>query len=357
LTWDTPISGIRLRALQSRDIRAPSLQEIAPPFTGVNSSVNDDFVPGVTVGNILVGTVGNPLLKPERALTTEAGIVWQPGFIPGFETSFDYYRIYVAGYSLQLSAQQVMDECFSGQTQFCQQNFITTANGVNVSAAAPGGALNGVIVPNEIIIVSSAPFNAASVVTDGFDIDSSYQFDLQNFDVPGQFSLHSLVSHVSKFITNDGNIPGVMINQESAGVINSNRGNGPAASAYGASGGTVFTYKLDETQSYQNDVWGFNLTERWLSGGTSQLKNFLVCAPGTCPAPTIQTPTINYDKVDAAFYMDVGVNWQFDTRTQLYLKVDNVGNLMPPDNGLQTAANDVYDVIGRMYRIGIRFNM
>ncbi|HWY63181.1 MAG TPA: TonB-dependent receptor [Rhizomicrobium sp.] len=356
LTWDTPIPGIRLRALQSRDIRAPSLQEIAPPFTGVNTSVNDDFVPGVTINSILGATIGNPFLKPERALTTEVGTVWQPDFIPGFQTSFDYYRIYIAGYSLQLSPQQVMDECFGGQTQFCQQNFITTANGVNISAAAPGGALNGVIVPSEIVIVSSAPFNAASVVTDGFDIESSYQFDLQNFDVPGQFNLRSLASHVSKFITNDGNIPGVMINQESAGVINSNRSSGAAASAYGASGGTVFTWKLDETQSYQNDVWGFDLAERWFAGGTSQLKNFLVCAPGTCPAPTIQRPTINYDKVDAAFYMDVGANWYLNKSSQLYVKVDNVGDLMPPDNGLQTAANDVYDVIGRMYRVGVRFN-
>ena len=356
VTWDTPIPGIRLRALQSRDIRAPSLQEIAPPFTGVNSSVNDDFVPGVNIGNILVATVGNTQLKPERALTTEAGIVWQPAFIPGFQTSVDYYRIYVAGYSLQLSAQQVEDNCFAGQIQFCQQAFITTANGVNQSAAAPGGGLNGAIVPNEITIVASAPFNAASVVTDGIDIENSYQFDLQDYGVVGQFNLRSLATHVSKFITNDGNIPNVMKNQESAGVINSNRGNGPAALAYGGSGGTVFTWKLDETQSYQNDVWGINLTERWLAGGTSQLKNFIVCAPGTCPAPTIQSPTINFDRVDAMFYLDVGANWNINERTQLYTKVDNVTNIMPPDNGLQTAANDVYDVIGRMYRIGVRFN-
>ena len=28
ITWDTPIPGIRLRALQSRDIRAPNLSEL-----------------------------------------------------------------------------------------------------------------------------------------------------------------------------------------------------------------------------------------------------------------------------------------------------------------------------------------
>ena len=43
LTWDTPIPGIRLRALQSRDIRAPNLSELFSPPQGLNGSVNNDF--------------------------------------------------------------------------------------------------------------------------------------------------------------------------------------------------------------------------------------------------------------------------------------------------------------------------
>ena len=42
-----------------------------------------------------------------------------------------------------------------------------------------------------------------------------------------------------------------------------------------------------------------NLTERWYSGGVFTNRNTLVCAPGSCPAPTVQTPTINYNKVDS----------------------------------------------------------
>jgi outer membrane receptor protein involved in Fe transport len=359
LTWDTPIPGIRLRALQSRDVRAPSLQEIAPPLTGVNVNINNDFQPGRPSLNILGQTTGNPSLKPERSQTTEVGIVWQPEFIPGFQMSVDYFRIAVQGYSVQLSAQQVEDQCFNGNLTFCSQNVIRTANGVNQSATDPGGppAGSSAVAANQVTAVVSAPFNAASVVTDGLDIEAAYRFDLQDYDVPGQFILRSLASHVSKFLLNNGPlIANTMANQEFAGYINSSRVSGPAALAYGQSGGTVFTWKLDETQSYQNDIWGFNLTERWLAPGTSQLKNFLVCAPGTCPAPTIQTPTINFDKVDAVFYLDAGVNWHVSEKTQLYVKVDNVANTMPPDDGLNTPANDVYDVIGRMYRIGVRFN-
>ena len=68
-TWDTPIPGIRLRALQSRDIRAPNLSELFSPPQGLNGSVNNDFttIQGQQVRQL---NVGNPLLKPERAQTT-----------------------------------------------------------------------------------------------------------------------------------------------------------------------------------------------------------------------------------------------------------------------------------------------
>ena len=41
VTWDTPIPGIRVRALQSRDVRAPNLSELFFPPSGLNGSVNN----------------------------------------------------------------------------------------------------------------------------------------------------------------------------------------------------------------------------------------------------------------------------------------------------------------------------
>ena len=84
-------------------------------------------------------------------------------------------------------------------------------------------------------------------------------------------------------------------------------------------------------------------------------RNTLVCAPGTCPASTVQTPTINFNKVDAILYLDVGANWNVSDTTQLYSRIDNVANTRPPDVGQQNANNTLYDVVGRMYRIGVRF--
>jgi iron complex outermembrane receptor protein len=351
VTWDTPIPGIRVRALQSRDVRAPNLSEIFSPPQGLNGGFTNEFT-GQPNQQIISVNEGNTLLKPETSQTTEVGIVWQPDFIPGFQASVDYYRIGVKGVVSSLGTQTIEDFCFRGIQLYCGQDAITTANGVNQSAAAPGGPPAPYVgsVPNQVFQIHSKAFNAASLLTDGFDFETSYQFDLQDYDIPGAFQLRSLVNHTSKYILDSG-IPGSQRNQELAGAL----GGGGNSQTYNQTGGNVLTWKLQETQSYQNDVWGFNVTERWDAGGVFTNKNTLVCAPGTCPVPTTQTPTINFNKVDAVLYLDIGANWNVSDKTQLYTKVDNLTNIRPPDTGGQNANNTLYDVVGRMYRIGVRF--
>ena len=249
------------------------------------------------------------------------------------------------------SPQTVEDLCilFNFQ-QFCGQNAITTANGVN-QGPNNSGASN---TPGQLTSIQLQAYNAASLDTDGFDLESTYQFDLQDYDVPGSFVLRSLINHTSKYISDSG-IPGTQRNVELAG----NLGGGGNSSSYNQSGGNVLTWKLEETQSYETDTWGADITERWYAGGTFTNKNDIVCAPGTCPiltqAQLTQTPTINYNAVDSIMYLDIGVHWNVSDKTQLYGNVDNITNIRPPDTGTQTVNNTLYDVIGRMYRIGVRF--
>jgi len=292
---------------------------------------------------------GNPDLAPEKAQTTEVGLVWQPEFLPGFQASIDYWRIGVKGAIQSLGLQQVEHLCFTGFTtpiNYCAQDAITTKNGVNQSTTNTGAAGSA----SELLSVHSKAFNAASYLTDGFDLEATYQFDLQDYDVPGNFVFRSLITHVSKFISDSG-IPGTQRNVELAGAV----GGGGNSQTYNQSGGNVLNWKLQETQSYQNDVWGFNLTERWYSGGVFTNRNAVVCAPGSCLPSTTQSPTINFNKVDAILYLDVGANWNVSDKTQIYGKIDNIANTRPPDVGQQNANNTLYDVVGRMFRVGVRF--
>ena len=206
-----------------------------------------------------------------------------------FRRQIDYYRIGVKGAISSLGLQNVEDLCYYGYTAYCGQNAIITANGVNQGPGNPGAANT----PGQLQSVISQAFNAASYLTDGFDLEASYQFDLQDYDVPGTFTFNSNINHTSKFISDSG-IPGSQRNIELAGYL----GGGGNSQTYNQSGGNVLTWKLEETESYQNDIWGIHVTERWYAGGTFENKNYVVCAPGTCPVPTIQSPTINYDAVE-----------------------------------------------------------
>jgi hypothetical protein len=228
---------------------------------------------------------------------------------------------------------------------FCQQDVIATANGHNISLAEDGRPGS----PNVITTVQNKVFNWNSLTTDGIDIEANYTFDLQDYDIPGAFNARSLVTHVSKFIVDTG-VPGTLRNVEFAGAV----AFGNSSSSYGANF-NILNWKLLETQSYQTDAWGINLTERWYSGGVFAVRNAIVCAPGSCPASSIQSPTYNFDKVDSILYLDVGANWNASDRTQLYAKIDNIVNTAPPDTGGQNANNTLYDVVGRMYRVGVRF--
>jgi outer membrane receptor protein involved in Fe transport len=83
--------------------------------------------------------------------------------------------------------------------------------------------------------------------------------------------------------------------------------------------------------------------------------HYITCA-SACPAPTNQSPTINYQKVSSILYLDIGGTYNWSEKTQFYFHIDNIANQSPPNTGGNEVNNTLYDVLGRMYRIGVRFN-
>ena len=104
MTWQ-PIDSIRLRATRSRDVRAPTLNDLYSPTTGSLGTIRD---PVTGANNPIPGyTSGNPNLEPELANTTTVGVVLQPGFAPGLSVSLDYYEIKMTGAIGNLNRSQV----------------------------------------------------------------------------------------------------------------------------------------------------------------------------------------------------------------------------------------------------------
>lgn len=320
-TWDTPLDGFRLRAVTSRDVRAPNLSELfAAPVTTTVPNFTDPRGGGQQV-LIIQNTVGNPALKPEIARNTEIGAVLaRPSWMPGLSLSFDYYSINLKGVISSLSAQQIVNLCYlQGITSTCSAFDLDspTFKYVNVQS-----------------------FNLAEIKTRGFDIEASYQWQ-EPLGLPGSLTLRALATHVIKFVTDTG----------LAGVD-------PVDSA-GNNAGATPDWKWLAIQSYENDRFGFSIQERWFSDGTFG-NQYVVCAPGSCPASTTNHPTIDRNRMKGAFYVDIGGSYNVTEAIKAYFKIDNLFDRDPEPSPQTNTGLDVnpalYDTLGRIYRAGVRFS-
>jgi iron complex outermembrane receptor protein len=331
-TWDTPIDGLRLRALQSRDIRAPNLSELFAAPTTANGNANDPWTNQQI--QVVNGTLGNTQLKPERSLNTQLGFVVQPSWLPGFQTSLDYYRINVEGYISTVPVQTSINNCFAGLTSYCSAIVV-------LGGASPASTSNW-------SQVNTQYFNIASTDTDGFNLESSYQFSLSDWDfmpVPGNFTVRVLGTYVDKFVQYSGLASVATIN-----LAGMNTGNTPHVKVFGV-------------QTYQTDLYEITLSENWISQG-KQNNNWVQCNPGSCPVSVdTQHPTVNDNHVPGIYYINLGGAYNVSEHWQLYTQIDNLLNKSPPayPANSQNPTNDganfaLYDVIGRMFHVGVRIN-
>jgi outer membrane receptor protein involved in Fe transport len=316
-TWQTPLDGIRLRAVTSRDIRAPNLSELyAAPVTSNRTGTTNPF--NNTSLTVLQTTTGNPNLKPEVASNTEAGIVLShPSWAPRLNLSFDYYRIKINNAISSLDAQTQINLCYSGVTATCGTFNLNDPNNAYVTVQ---------------------PFNLSSIYTDGFDIEGSYQFDLSGLHLPGKLALRGLATHVRNFITNTG-LPGTIPIQLAGVNLGQN---------------AVPKWKLLLVEDYTTDKFSLTLQQRWFSAGV--LANEYIVCQSNCPVSTVNHPTIDSNYLPGAMYVDVSAAYNVTKNVQAFVKVDNLFN-----KNASTVPSDItnpglYDVIGRMYRFGIRAN-
>jgi outer membrane receptor protein involved in Fe transport len=321
LTWNTPLNGLRLRALQSRDVRAPNLSELfAAPLTQNQTVI--DRTTNLNV-NVVNTQIGNLNLKPETAQTTEIGVIFRPDYIPELNLSVDYYRVGVKKGIATLTNQQEIDLCqISLNPTYCTTFFLKGVQGT----ANPS-------------FTTQQPFNLASTIVDGFDMELRYQFDLLPWGVPGSFAFRGLSTHVSKFIT-DAGVPGQPLT-ESAGSATT-----PSGLAFV---GGVPLWKSLLAQSWNYESLSFAVIERFYSDGAIS-PYAIVCQAPNCPPPTLLHPTANMNSTQGPFFVDVGGAYEMRDGMQIYFKVDNITNYAPRPFAQNT------DPIGRMYRLGFRFD-
>jgi iron complex outermembrane recepter protein len=327
-TWQMS-EDFKVRVVRSRDIRAPNLNELFAPGTARTNTVNvAQPGGGQRADQFLEQTTGNTALQPEVAMTWGIGTVFTPSFLPGFAASIDYFDIDLSGAIGTITAQTITSLCIEQNRQdLCQ--FITF-NGT------PGPA-------SPITQIRLVPFNFANVKVRGIDFEASYRFNLGG----GRATLRALASHYMDNISDNG----IDVPEDVAGK---NQGDG------------VPTWNYRLTANYELDTWSFNLTGRGFSDGVYN-NNFIQCTTG-CPTSTPQNRTINTNRIEGQWYVDASVTKKLkfgDSKFDVFLYVRNLLNSDPVLVGNGPTGNNtpaypqtnrgLYDVLGRVYRVGVRF--
>jgi len=324
LTFE-PIPDIRIRATRSRDIRAPNLGEL---FTAGSTRINVLLDPTLDDESVqFAGTTrGNPALKPETADQWGVGVVLQPRFLRGFALSVDYYDIKIKGAIGSVDAQTIVDRCAEGVQEFC-------------SAVVRG--------PNDFgnnLQVFESPFNFAVQRAKGIDFESSYRVPVGS----GNLTLRAMATrYIKNYFDNGIEAPTDTVGQNAPG------------------GTPKWLYRVQGTWS--NDDFIFNLTGRGVSSGVYDT-SFVECT-ASCPASTVTNRTINDNRIAGAFYLDASLTFNIETGgrdLQFYLAANNLLDKDPAvvapgpaGSAYATPATNqsLYDLLGRTFRVGVRFEM
>lgn len=124
----------------------------------------------------------------------------------------------------------------------------------------------------------------------------------------------------------------------------------------GANTGATPDWKWLAVQTYENDRFSLILQERWFSDGV--FGNQYVACISDCPVSTGNNPTIDYNRMKGAFYLDIGGSYNVTKEVTTFFKVDNVFDHDPAPSPQTNTGLDVnpalYDTLGRIYRLGVR---
>ncbi len=318
---DELLDGLRLRAVRSRDIRAPNLDESGGPGATTVQQIADPFRPG-EAPSVTVRTTGNSALTPEKADTTTAGAVFEPSFIPGLSLAMDYYSIDISGAITSLDAPEILRRCFVDQSNpLCAQ--------IDRDPPGPGQAFG------PLTRIRSSFFNIAAFKTRGADLELSYRTRLGNLiaAAPGRMIFRVLASYVDELIFDDG-----ANRSDTAGDVG-----GPVTQG-------VPHWRGVASAAYEDRRFTVDLRARYVGGGhfDSQLGGDTSCDPNgrTTLCPDIKSRT--YIDLSLQYALPFG-NYE-DSRITLFGSVANLFDRDPPifPNRM------IYDVVGRYFTFGAR---
>ena len=312
--------GLRLRGTISRDVRAATLSERFNQ-TGGTFNLDDPF--SGTTHDIFIVSGGNPLVKPEKADSITAGVVYQPTWLDGFAVSVDWYQMKIKDALGSVGTQVVVDNCFAGDASFCDLISFNSNGSVNV-------VNNGVV-------------NIDKAKVSGIDFEVTYRTSVNILGGGAEMlNFRGFAAYLDENSTT------------SAGGTYTDLAGQAGPPLPGQTLGSAPHWKWNLSVNYTYGDFNLFLQERYIGGGFLNQRY-------------VEGVDVDNNHVKAAYYTDLRLSYTIQKGSgtvEIFGNVINLLNESPPiaasfsnfgANANQT--NPVlHDVIGRRFVGGIRFN-
>jgi outer membrane receptor protein involved in Fe transport len=321
LSW-IPIESVRFRATRSRDIRAPSLNDL---FAAPNSG-QVAFLDIHTNTNTRLSTTstGNADLTPELGDTFTGGVVFSPSFLPGLQMSVDYYTIKIEDAIGTPATATIVQDCetSNGAADVCKYIERPLAFSNRTAANFPTR-------------ITSIPINQASVEVSGLDYDISYrsEFDWGLFSENSTLDMRLVGGRLYDYLSqSDAKSPVLQTNNS----VNNSKN------------------RVNVQLNWRDGPFRLSTQTRFIGPRNKTQDKTLSYAAGY----SNDIPAVNYTDVTASYQFK-----KYGGDYEAYLTVANVFDKQPPlipgagQAGQAYPTNlSVYDIFGRFVTVGLRAN-
>ena len=369
-----PIDDLLLRGTMSQVFRAPNIAEVygapessAPklssdPCTGYTGNpvnpacvnvptngtfVNNNVATGTQLNAVISGSqyAGFPI-KPEQGKSFDLGAVYSPSWAPGLSATVDVWHLYLNDDITSVNAQEVLNLCSSGQTEYCP---LITRN------ATPGpsqGQITNILQPTA---------NLGTLSTGGIDMSLNYKLPQFAF---GQFNVGVNATYLKYY--NQDTAPGTAddVVYHDAGHFLS-YGSGPEASCPGVGTCLFPRWRAQGFVDWQLGNWSAEWRLRYIGrfqmGSKSPSQD--VFPDGTCYYGSYCTIKNAVYKYGSTMYSDISFGYNIEPiNTRVDFGVNNAFDKQPPmlyANNTLNANTDPsdFDLMGRYFwaRVTVKF--
>ncbi|HJU07291.1 MAG TPA: TonB-dependent receptor [Rhodanobacteraceae bacterium] len=333
-----PIQDLLVRGTATQVFRAPNLDQLYDGRSLVQPALNDPCI-GLTAAELAqhanacqyvpVNWSGNDIeqvntyysgskvvgadLKPEHGKSIDFGLVYDPQWLPGLNTSVDFWHIYLYDTLVAIDGPTVVNSCFDNNASpfcpFIHRQDTTTKN------------------PGQVFYIDTPVVNLGSLSTSGIDFTLNYaipHFNMGSVD-PGNFRAGLNTTYVSTF-KNDAT-PGQPgdVTTDYAGTLGTQFGN-------------IARWRATVTLNWTRGYWDAQWRTRYISSVTALKADAATQA-------NLPMASVVYSDLQLGYAVP-SIHTRFD------VGADNIFGRRPPlwyQNGQVNTDTATYDTMGRYY--------